>query len=281
MKANGARPSKVPDCGGGGDDLLQSRSCVFIEYRLEFRSPASFAVGRTLALPSSSTIQGAKSANRRMADGNTPFIFNEWYAAAFADELGRALFKRTLLGKRVVFYRTQDGRPVAMDDRCPHRSYPLSAGALDGDTIVCGYHGFRYDEWGNCIQVPSLVNCPKGIGVRTYPVLERGPIIWIWMGDPAIADPNQCIDLPWMTSDEWARAKGYFHLMSSYVYINENLSFDTSYLRPAYMPTTIRHARLPLMPPTLTIDRGRFALIRTGIAANSGTTAGLGQTNRP
>jgi nitrite reductase/ring-hydroxylating ferredoxin subunit len=214
-----------------------------------------------LTVPSATAIQGAKTAGRRLADRNTPFIFNEWYAAAFSDEIGRALLKRTLLGKRVVMYRTLNGRPVAMADRCPHRSYPLSAGSIDGDTIVCGYHGFRYDDGGDCIQVPSAAKCPRGIGVQTYPMVERGPVVWIWMGNPQVADPKTIVDLPWMVSDNWARSKVYFHLASSYVYINENL-VDTTHL--SYMhATTIGTPDYVNAPAHTEIGNGRYALIRT------------------
>jgi vanillate O-demethylase monooxygenase subunit len=76
--------------------------------------------------------------------------------------------KRTVLGQRLVLFRTQAGAPVALDDRCAHRSFPLSAGTLEGDAVVCGYHGLRYDAAGDCIQVPSQKSCPKGIGFARF-----------------------------------------------------------------------------------------------------------------
>jgi nitrite reductase/ring-hydroxylating ferredoxin subunit len=231
-----------------------------------------------MTAPSASLIRSAKTAGARMADGGTRFIFNEWYAAAFSDEVGRVLLKRTLLGERVVLFRTLEGRAVALSDRCAHRSYPLSSGMIDGDTIVCAYHGFRYDERGDCIQVPSAGKCPKGIGVRTYPVCERGPVVWIWMGDPAKADPNTIVDLAWMTADKWARAKVYFHLKANYVYINENL-MDTTHL--SYMhATTIGTPDYVNAPSHTEINDGRFALIRTVSPTRLppvwGTPTGLG-----
>ena len=52
-------------------------------------------------------------------------------------------------------YRRGSGEIVAMEDRCVHRAYPLSAGRLEGDRLVCGYHGFTYDPDGCCVEVPS------------------------------------------------------------------------------------------------------------------------------
>ncbi|MGE4337743.1 MAG: Rieske 2Fe-2S domain-containing protein [Pigmentiphaga sp.] len=172
--------------------------------------------------PSPAMVRAAQVAGARMADRNTSFIFNEWYVGAFADEVGRSLLRRTLLGRDVIFYRTQDGRAVALDNRCIHRSFPLSEGLLDGDTVICGYHGFRYAPDGELIQVPSQDRCPKGLGVRNYPVIERGPLLWIWLGDEA-ADPALLPPHDWLVDPDWVCSKGYFHLRGNYVSLHENL----------------------------------------------------------
>ena len=62
--------------------------------------------------------------------GATVFLRNHWYIAAMPNEVGRELMQRWILGEPVLLYRTGDGTPVAMQDACPHRSMPLSAGEL-------------------------------------------------------------------------------------------------------------------------------------------------------
>lgn len=176
-----------------------------------------------MSLPSVQTVRAAQAASERMADRHTPFVFDDWYVAAFSNEVGRSLLKRTLLGKPVVLYRTEGGVAVALADRCAHRSFPLSASTLEGDTIVCGYHGFRYNPQGDCVEVPSQSAPPKGIGVKTYPLIERGPVVWIWMGDPEAADPSKLPSQDWITAANWARSQGYLHLQGSYVRLHENL----------------------------------------------------------
>lgn len=204
-------------------------------------------------------VQAAQAAGARMADRNTPFIFNEWYVAAFADEVSRTLLRRTLLGKDVVMYRSEDGTPVALDNRCIHRSFPLSEGFLDGDTVVCGYHGFRYDTGGHLIQVPSQDRCPQGVGVRQFPILERGPLLWIWLGDEE-ADASKLPPHDWLSNGEWTCSKGYFHLQGNYVSLHENL-LDLTHL-------TFLHAKSFGTPDYAAasfqaeIGNGRFALLR-------------------
>jgi len=72
------------------------------------------------------------------------FLRNGWYVAAWDHEVTRQhMLRRTLLSEPVVFYRTEDGRPVALEDRCCHRHAPLSRGRLVGNAVECPYHGFN------------------------------------------------------------------------------------------------------------------------------------------
>ena len=176
-----------------------------------------------MSLPSAPVLQALKKSAATMANRNTPFVYNEWYVAAFGSEVTRELLPRTLLDKRVVLFRTEGGEPVALSDRCAHRAYPLSLGALEGDTLVCGYHGFRFNTEGDCIEVPSAAKCPKGIGVARYAVLERGPLVWIWMGDPDQADESRLPEQEWLSAPDWEKSSGYFDLQSNYVSMHENL----------------------------------------------------------
>jgi nitrite reductase/ring-hydroxylating ferredoxin subunit len=213
-----------------------------------------------MSLPSSARIRAGQTAGGHMADRNTPFVFDEWYVAAYATEVVRALLKRTILGRKLVFYRTEAGVPVALDDRCAHRSYPLSAGTLEGDTIVCGYHGFRYDPAGNWIEVPSQPRCPAGIGVRSYPLVERGALIWVWMGagEPDVARlPPQ----DWLTASDWTRTTGYLHLHGNYVSLHENL-LDLTHLSYIHINSfgTPDYARAPF---DVEITPDRFAILRS------------------
>jgi vanillate O-demethylase monooxygenase subunit len=221
--------------------------------------PAS-SVFHRMTRPSPNALKGVHKVGELLADRHTPFVENEWYVAAFADEVGRALLARTLLDKRVVLYRTGDGRAVALDDRCAHRSFPLSAGRLDGDTLVCGYHGFRYDHRGDCIEVPSQATCPKGIGVHAYPLAERGPLLWIWLGDAARADATKIPDQRWMDSPDWVWSKGYFHLKGNYVALHENL-LDLTHLSFVHAQSfgSPDYAKAPF---ETRLEEGRYAIER-------------------
>jgi nitrite reductase/ring-hydroxylating ferredoxin subunit len=118
-----------------------------------------------------------------------PYPFNTWYVGALSSELGRFLFPRTLLGLPVVFYRTEQGRAMAAFGICPHRGYPLKSGALTHDGIKCGYHGLIFDTEGTCRKLlrPGVGTVRSSL--RMFPVVERGPLVWVWLGDPGLAKP--------------------------------------------------------------------------------------------
>lgn len=165
----------------------------------------------------------AKEAVQRLADHATPFVRNEWYVAALSTEVGSAMMDRKILGVGVLLYRRLDGGIAAMRNRCPHRSFPLSHGRLDGETVVCGYHGIAFGPDGRCLAVPSQDKVSANLDNKVYPVIERPPFIWIWMGDPARADPAYIPQHSWLTAPDHAALSGYMHCRTNYVRLHENV----------------------------------------------------------
>lgn len=116
------------------------------------------------------------------------FIENRWYIAAFSDDIRREPIQRTILDVPLVLYRTQALTPVAMYGICPHRYFPLAKGRIEGDALVCGYHGFAFEPDGKCSAIPSQ-GTAAGFCQPTFRIEERGPLCWIWMGQKNQADP--------------------------------------------------------------------------------------------
>lgn len=151
------------------------------------------------------------------------FIKDTWQVAAFAKEVDRHLLARTLAGENIVLFRTSAGEPVAFYDTCPHRSVPLSMGKLVDDTLQCAYHGLCFDKSGQCVKVPGQDRIPGAANVRAYPLVERYDFIWIWLGDPALADETTVPNFFWMTDPSWAISDGYHHVQAYYQLLNDNL----------------------------------------------------------
>ena len=151
------------------------------------------------------------------------FPLNAWYAAAWDVDIQRALFPRTVAGRHIVFYRKGDGAVAALEDACWHRLVPLSRGRLDGDEVVCGYHGLAYNAQGRCTFMPSQETINPSACVRAYPVAERHRFVWVWPGDPALADPALIPDLHWNKDAQWAGDGGTIHVKCDYRLVLDNL----------------------------------------------------------
>lgn len=86
-----------------------------------------------------------------------------WHPVCTLDEL-RAAAPRPLavhlLGRRIAVADLGPGGIGAVDDRCLHRSSKLSVGWVDDGAFRCGYHGWRWDASGRCVEIPSLPDGP-------------------------------------------------------------------------------------------------------------------------
>jgi len=169
----------------------------------------------------------------------TAFARDQWYVAAYSQEVGDALLARTVLGEPLVLYRTGAGGVVALADRCVHRRFPLSLSHRDGDRIVCGYHGFTYDPGGTCVAVPGQTRIPRTARVPSFPIAEQDSLVWVWIGDPGRADPAAIPRAPWLDAPGWTTVRGMEPLAARYGLLVDNLldlSHET-YLHGGYIGT--------------------------------------------
>lgn len=163
------------------------------------------------------------------ADHTTALVRHCWYVAALGSDVSRDIINKRLLGVDVALYRTLAGQAVAVRNRCPHRSFPLAKGKLEGDVLVCGYHGMGFHPNGRCVRMPALPIVPSHADVRCFPVAERGPLVWIWMGHPDHADESLIPDTDWLGSSEWKTVNGFFPIQADYVSMHENLLDQTHF----------------------------------------------------
>ena len=173
--------------------------------------------------PVSQHSPSAPSPGQSAAARRASFPMNAWYAAAWDHEVTRALLARRIAGKALVLYRRLDGGAVALEDSCWHRMLPLSKGFLKGDDLVCGYHGLAFNCQSRCTHMPSQETINPSAGVRAYPLVERHRFVWVWMGDPALADPDLVPDLHWNHDPAWAGDGKVIHVNCDYRLVIDNL----------------------------------------------------------
>lgn len=133
------------------------------------------------------------------------YPLNAWYVAAWDHEVtARGILARRVCDRPLALYRTADGRVAALADACWHRLAPLSKGKLVGDEeIQCPYHGLRYNAAGRCTHMPAQKTINPSATVPSYPAVERYRYVWVWLGDPDLADPDT---IP--TCTRWPRRTG-------------------------------------------------------------------------
>lgn len=159
-----------------------------------------------------------------MTETTETFARNQWYAAAWLDEIGEAPLGRRILGEGVVLFRDSAGTINALHDLCPHRLVPLSMGTVTENGLQCGYHGMTFDGSGTCTRIPGQDTVPPRACVKSYPVEVKYAMAWIWLGDPALADPARLPHIPNYGEDGWELIDGgYQHHPSNYLNIVENL----------------------------------------------------------
>ncbi|MEO5899174.1 MAG: Rieske 2Fe-2S domain-containing protein, partial [Ilumatobacteraceae bacterium] len=107
-----------------------------------------------------------------------------WHPVCTTAELtaaGDTPFGVELLGRRVVVARAASGTLLALADRCLHRSTRLSIGRVDGESIRCAYHGWRWAADGHCVEIPSMPGSPipDRACIPSYDVEERYGLVWV------------------------------------------------------------------------------------------------------
>ncbi|MBN2797632.1 MAG: aromatic ring-hydroxylating dioxygenase subunit alpha [Deltaproteobacteria bacterium] len=140
---------------------------------------------------------------------------NYWYVILESDEVPRrAPVGVVRFGQRWVLWRRPDGAVACVQDQCAHRGAALSGGRVVDGHVECPFHGFRFDETGQCVMVPALgreARVPDHIRGRALPICEVDGYLWAWWGpDPAGPAPAhffETLDSSWRYGafrDPWA-----------------------------------------------------------------------------
>lgn len=118
-----------------------------------------------------------------------------WYATAKLDDLRGGPKPFRLMGEDIVLFLDAEGQPVALKDRCCHRTAKLSKGWCENGNIVCGYHGWTYDRTGQCVRIPQYpVGSPVSSQIRTpsYRCQPRYGYAWVALEEPLV----ELFDIP-------------------------------------------------------------------------------------
>lgn len=119
-----------------------------------------------------------------------------WLPALLADELPHddcPPVRLKLLSERLLAFRDTKGRYGLIDEFCAHRGVSLWFGRNEECGLRCCYHGWKYDVTGQCIDVPSEPEASgfaRSVKLTSYPLIERGGVLWTYMGPPEKTPPQ-------------------------------------------------------------------------------------------
>lgn len=192
----------------------------------------------------------------RPSGDKTSFPLDQWYVAGFSSELTDQPIARTFLNQPVVLFRTGDGRVAALEDRCCHRSLPLSCGTVEVSGVRCGYHGMLYAPNGSCIEIPGQERIPAKARVKSYTVVEKNQILWIWMPREEGAAPSgEPPSYPHHDDPKYKFGSGHYHYDAPYQLIHDNL-LDLSHLGYVHLKTIGGNARQHMTAETKVTAEG-------------------------
>jgi phenylpropionate dioxygenase-like ring-hydroxylating dioxygenase large terminal subunit len=149
----------------------------------------------------------ADESEANISSSAAPFQWTQqWYPVAVVEFLDpHKPHSFQLLGTKVVLWRDGAQQWQCFDDACPHRLAPLSEGRVEADgTLLCAYHGWRFDTDGNCTKIPQSQtpeleaqhrNNPKSCAI-VYPTQEAQGLLWVWAESGAKAAVESKIRSP-------------------------------------------------------------------------------------
>jgi phthalate 4,5-dioxygenase len=129
-----------------------------------------------------------------------------WIPAAFSHQIAEPdgpPIRVRLMGENLVLFRDTQGRVGLVDERCPHRTASMFYGRNEESGLRCVYHGLKFDVHGNCVDIPCVPqasdvqkrNLLSQLKIKAYPCIERGEVVWTYMGPPEHKPPFP--DLEW------------------------------------------------------------------------------------
>jgi nitrite reductase/ring-hydroxylating ferredoxin subunit len=136
---------------------------------------------------------------------NTEVFVEGWYWALPSKELKRGkVAGLEILGKNLAAYRGENGRVTIIDAYCPHMGAHFKEGRVDGNSIRCGFHDWKFDPSGECVDIPCQKYRDRTAAIppiQTYPVREAYGLIWIFTGPKDQAEFKPLPEFPKIAID--------------------------------------------------------------------------------
>jgi phenylpropionate dioxygenase-like ring-hydroxylating dioxygenase large terminal subunit len=138
-----------------------------------------------------------------------------WLPVLLAEELPEpdgAPVRVRILCENLVAFKNTDGEIGLLAENCPHRRASLFWGRNEESGLRCTYHGWKFDVEGNCVDMPSEpaeYEFKRRVKATAYPAVERGPVIWAYMGPKELKPELPELEWARLPSSNWVASKQY------------------------------------------------------------------------
>jgi phenylpropionate dioxygenase-like ring-hydroxylating dioxygenase large terminal subunit len=174
---------------------------------------------------------------------------NYWYVVELSKNLKKGKSLEAVFWKSpIALFRGEDGKVRALENRCAHRQLRLTSGIVDGNSIICQYHGWTYNDCGKCVAISHEIGSKRkdrlpNIQIRSYPVEEKYGLIWLFPGDPEKAKSVPIIEIPQLEKEKpWKFVPIDITINAHFSMILENVcDFNHAFLHRKYKPFTDPH----------------------------------------
>jgi phenylpropionate dioxygenase-like ring-hydroxylating dioxygenase large terminal subunit len=109
-----------------------------------------------------------------------------WYIACRSASLRQRPLAVQLLSRHIVLFRSEDGSPGALEDRCAHRGMPLAGGQVCGNSLQCPYHGWCYDKTGKAVEMPAVPGESDELPdakISAFSCVEQEGYVWVCLAE--------------------------------------------------------------------------------------------------
>jgi len=202
-----------------------------------------------------------------------------WFAVAWSDELGPGDVRSLRsFARDLVLFRGQDGAAHVLDAFCAHLGAHLGGGRVEGDTLVCPFHAWRWDGAGRCAAIPYAKKIPAKARMRAWPVVEHSGAIFVWHDAAGGAPSFEVPPHPELADPEWMSVERHeFTIATCIQEIAENAHDPAHFTVVHGVPALPENEARFDGPRQVAENRGRFTTPRGPVETSiRGTSHGLG-----
>ncbi len=208
--------------------------------------------------------------------GRFPFpIPNGWFGLRYADELAPGTIETVrAFGTELVAFRGEDGAAHVLDAHCPHLGAHMGVGGrVEGKGIRCPFHAWLWGGDGSCLEIPYAKRIPPAARLRSWPVVERCGIVFLWHHDREAPPSFELPELPQLGDADWTPLEiRRWKVRARWLDMNEN-AVDRVHFRYVHGTSDIPESEAEIDGPVLRVrNRVKFPTPRGVVEGSLDTT---------